>query len=387
MGRRVMAKIEFVGVRKQFTRNRASKVTLTDLLVPSAGVVKTLDGVRAASLVRGNATGTFTMHIDLTVPEGKTLVVLGPSGCGKTTLLRIAAGLEAPDEGTVLYDGRDMEQVAPGERGIGMVFQDYALFPNFTAEKNILSYFMFRRKTPELSREAQRRFERTSELMGVDIEHLLHRMPGGLSGGEKQRVALGRCITRDPALFLLDEPFANLDAQLRERYRVNLRRLLHEFGVTTLYVTHDQQEALVLADSIAVMDRGSIVQVGTYQELYLEPVDLFIASFFNPDPVTPSINVLEGTVVSPAFVGKLVGVRPEDATIASGGHGIDAIVRDIWRIPAQPGMVATAAIGEDEFHARLPQADSPTIGDEVRLRFERLHLFDPDSGVRLATVP
>src|SRR5581483_6829749 len=156
--------------------------------------------------------------LNLSVFDGETLVVLGPSGCGKTTLLN---------------DGVDMTRVMPGARRVGMVFQNYALYPHMTSRTNVLSYFLFRKKTPEMDALAREKYRRTSELMGVELEALLDRWPGTLSGGEKQRVALGRCITRDPAVFLLDEPFSNLDQALRERYRVNLKVLLRQFGITT----------------------------------------------------------------------------------------------------------------------------------------------------------
>ena len=172
--------------------------------------------------------------LSLTVFDGETLVVLGPSGCGKTTLLKIIAGLIPPRAGRVRYDGVDMAQVRPGDRRIGMVFQNYALYPHLTSRTNVLSYFLFRKKTPELDALAQEKYRRTSELMGVELEDLLDRRPGTLSGGEKQRVALGRCITRDPAVFRLDEPFSSLDQGLREKYRVNLKILLRQFSISTV---------------------------------------------------------------------------------------------------------------------------------------------------------
>ena len=334
-----MATIRLVGVRKRFKSGpKASAFGIRGTAV-GPGKNSDLSELRAGGRKRpGDA---FALAVDdLVVPEGRTLVVLGPSGCGKTTLLNLIAGLETPDHGRVLYDGQDMADVKPGGRRIGMVFQDYALFPHLTSEKNILSYFLFRPKTPELNEEARRRFERTSELMGVDIEYLLDRMPAGLSGGEKQRVALGRCITRDPSVFLLDEPFANLDAQLRERYRLNLKQLLSQFGITTVYVTHDQQEALVLADSIAVMNHGRIEQTGDYPGLYSEPVSLFVASFFNPDPATPAINVFDGELIGPDLIGKVVGVRPEDISLGSDGYGVEGVVKDLKRIPTRDDLMA-----------------------------------------------
>ena len=380
-----MATIELIGVRKQFGSARKSGASVANRLLPAVSAVRTADPF-AAVTKDGSHRDPFTLAVDLTIREGKTLVVLGPSGCGKTTLLNLIAGLEAPDEGRLLYNGQDMADVPPGERRIGMVFQDYALFPHFTAKKNMLSYFLFRPKTPELDEEARRRFERTSELMGVDIEYLFDRKPLGLSGGEKQRVALGRCVTRDPAVFLLDEPFSSLDAPLREEYRLNLKRLLREFGVTTVYVTHDQQEALVLANSIVVMDHGSIVQMGTYQHLYQKPTNLFVASFFNPDPVTPALNRFDGEQVSPEFAGKIAGVRPEDISLGPDGFGIEALVADLTPIPARPDVVATVTIGKDEFYARLPKGDDLALGQTIRLRFDRLHLFDPARGTRLETI-
>src|SRR3989475_139718 len=175
----------------------------------------------------------------LTIPDGQTLVILGPSGCGKTTLLRIIAGLIHPDSGQVRYDGVDVKETAPGARRIGMVFQNYALYPHMTSRTNVLSYFLFRKKTPEMDAMAREKYQRTSELMGVELAHLLDRKPRTLSGGEKQRVALGRCITRDARLFLLDEPFSNLDQALREEYCVNLKIVLLQFDISTDYVTSD----------------------------------------------------------------------------------------------------------------------------------------------------
>jgi len=164
---------------------------------------------------------TFSMQgLNLRIPDGKTLVVLGPSGCGKTTLLKIIAGLIPPDSGEVRSNGVEVTTLSPRDRRIGMVFQNYALYPHFSSRRNVLAYFFFRKKTPELDAMAKAKYQRTSELMGVDLEYLLDRRPTTLSGGEKQRVALGRCITRDAELFLVDEPFANLDQALREKYRV-----------------------------------------------------------------------------------------------------------------------------------------------------------------------
>ena len=174
--------------------------------------------------------GTFIIEkLNLAMPNGRVTTILGPSGCGKTTVLRLIAGLDKPDSGSVLYHGKDVTHIPPGQRKIGIVFQNYSLYPLYTSKQNILSYFSFRKKTPELDDLAREKYQRTSELMGVDINHLLSRKPGNLSSGEQQRVAIARCITRDPEVFLMDEPFANLDQALREKYRVQLKKLLREF--------------------------------------------------------------------------------------------------------------------------------------------------------------
>src|SRR5262245_45809723 len=255
-------------------------------------------GPRSAP-ARGRDTAFSIQDLSLTVPDGKTMVVLGPSGCGKTTLLKLIAGLITPDAGRVRYDGVDVKDVVPGARRIGMVFQNYALYPHFSSRTNVLSYFLFRKKTPEMTALAKAKYQRTSELMGVELEYLLDRKPTTLSGGEKQRVALGRCITRDAELFLVDEPFANLDQALREKYRVNLKTLLQQFSITTVYVTHDHHEALILADLLAVMDHGTIVQVGTPEQIYDEPKNAFVAGFLNRHVGTPPLSVLDGGALAP----------------------------------------------------------------------------------------
>ena len=221
-------------------------------------------------------------HVNLTVLNGQTYVVVGPSGCGKSTLLRVIAGIEKDYTGQVLYDGEDVQQLAPGERYIGMVFQSYALYPNFNSEGNLSFFFKNHRIGDE---ETRKRIEYTSEVMGIGFEELLPRKPGTLSGGEKQRVAIARAIVRAPKLFLFDEPLSNLDAKLRVQTRTEIKRLLHRFGITSLYVTHDQVEAAALADKIVVMHSGRIEQVGTYQDLTENPINLFVAGFLGLPPM------------------------------------------------------------------------------------------------------
>src|ERR1700675_3514074 len=269
-----MARIDLINVGK--TLRERGRAAPGESIVP---VTRPDAGSAAGGARPGSA---FSIQdLSLRIPDGKTLVFLGPSGCGKDPPLRIIAGLIPPDSGEVRYDDVDVRDVRPGDRRIGMVFQQYALYPHLSARSNVLSYFMFRKKTPELDAMAKAKYQRTSELMGVELAYLLDRKPRTLSGGEKQRVALGRCITKDPALFLLDEPFSNLAQALREKYRVNLKILLRQFNITTVYVTHDHYEALILADLLAIMNRGHIEQVGTYQDLYEQPKNMFVASFLN----------------------------------------------------------------------------------------------------------
>jgi multiple sugar transport system ATP-binding protein len=360
-----------------------------------------LTGVRATLRNREQAgagpppgpPSAFAIHdLSLTVFDGETLVVLGPSGCGKTTLLKIIAGLIPPDAGTVRYDGVDMAHVLPGDRRIGMVFQNYALYPHLTSRTNVLSYFLFRKKTPELDAMAREKYRRTSELMGVGMADLMDRRPGTLSGGEKQRVALGRCITRDPAVFLLDEPFSNLDQGLREKYRVNLKILLRQFNVTTIHVTHDHVEALILADRLAIMNRGRIEQVGSYQEIYERPRTACVAGFLNRHIGTPPISFVDARYVAPSPPPGNVqaGIRPEDVEV-SGTEGPGRVMGIIAGTLSLPMMMNAAIlslqVGPHEIYALTTGPESLRRGDRVWLTFKRYHLFDTESGVRLGSYP
>ncbi len=336
---------------------------------------------------------TFTMRdLSLSVRDGETLVVLGPSGCGKTTLLRLIAGLLVPSSGEVRYDGEDVKQVPPADRRIGMVFQNYALYPHMTSRRNVLAYFLFRKKTPEMDALARRKYERTSELMGVELEHLLDRHPPTLSGGEKQRVALGRCITRDPTVFLLDEPFSNLDQALREKYRVNLKVLLRQFGITTVYVTHDHVEALILADRLAVMSRGRIEQIGTYQEIYERPRNAFVAGFLNRHVGTPPISFLDARYVAGldrSLGDAQIGVRPEDVEVTTehAPDRIGATVTGRLSLPMMNATIVSLRVDEHEVYAQTPGNQPLQEGDRVWLIFKKYHVFDRASGARLDNAP
>jgi multiple sugar transport system ATP-binding protein len=333
-----------------------------------------------------NPAAAFAIEqLDLTILDGQFMAIVGPSGCGKSTLLRLIAGLIEPDSGEILYDGQDMIDIPPNKRRIGMVFQDYALYPQHNVRMNIMAYFMFRKKTATLGHEAEKKYRRTSRLMGVELEHLLGRMPRHLSGGERQRVAIARCITRDPNLFLMDEPFANLDQKLRENYRVQLKRLLREFPVTTVYVTHDQREALALANTVAIMNGGRIEQVGPPRYLYDHPKNLFVAEFLNFDQETPPLNLLPGEVVDPSLAGKLVGIRPENITVCQGtGHPVEAKLLTIRRHPVDHQWITTALVAGHEWGLRLPADHPARIGRVISVCFHHYHVFNPTNGHRLS---
>jgi ABC-type sugar transport system ATPase subunit len=233
--------------------------------------------------------------LTLEVTDGELMVLVGPSGSGKTTALRMLAGLEAVDGGTIEIDGREVNRVAPRERDVAMVFQDYALYPQMTVRDNMA--FGLRRR--RLARgEISRRVTETCRTLGLD--DLLDRRPRELSGGQQQRVALGRALVREPRVLLMDEPLSNLDAQLRVQARAEIRRLQREVGTTTVYVTHDQVEALTLGDRIAVMNEGGLEQVGTPEEVYDEPANVFVGGFIG----SPPMSFLP-------WQGELLGVRPE----------------------------------------------------------------------------
>src|SRR5215216_921999 len=230
-------------------------------------------------------------HVNLTIPNGRTFVILGPSGCGKSSLLRVIAGLGKNYSGQVLYDGEDVQAIEPKDRQIGIVFQGYALYPNFNSEGNLSFFFRVNKISDEKTRE---RIQYTSELMGIGFNELLPRQIGTLSGGEKQRVAIARAIVRAPRVLLLDEPLSNLDAKLRVQTRTEIKRLLRRFSITSLYVTHDQVKAMALADQIVIMHHGRIEQVGTYQSLMENPINLFVAGFFG----VPPMNLFSGGLIS-----------------------------------------------------------------------------------------
>ena len=247
-------------------------------------------------------------HLDLEVKDGEFFTLLGPSGCGKTTTLRMIAGLETPSAGKVFIGGRDFTRTHPRDRDVAMVFQSYALYPHMTVRENLVLNLKVRKVAAD---EIERRLQEVSRMLG--IERLLDSKPAQLSGGQRQRIALGRALIRRPNIFLMDEPLSNLDLKLRERTRTELKALHERLRVTTVYVTHDQAEALVLSDRIGIMNGGELLQVGTPQEIYDRPSSVFVAKFVG----TPSINLVP---VSGTARGFHPGARAARRRLGSGRH-------------------------------------------------------------------
>jgi multiple sugar transport system ATP-binding protein len=296
--------------------------------------------------------------LSLTVQDGEFLVLVGPSGCGKSTVLRIIAGLEESSEGTVAIDGNIVDALAPKERDIAMVFQNYALYPHMTVAEN-LGFALRLRGIPRA--EIKRQVTDTATLLG--LEDLLDRKPKALSGGQRQRVAMGRAIVRRPRVFLMDVPLSNLDAKLRVSMRAELSRLHQRFRTTTIYVTHDQVEAMTLGDRIAVLDKGRLQQVGTPEDLYFRPYNLFVASFMG----SPSINLVEvGVRREPAALSVAEDTWPLTGRQETRLAGRDTAVLGLrpdafrWPVPAGCPAVTVTALGVE------------SLGDERHILFQPL---------------
>ena len=342
--------------------------------------------------------------VDLEVRAGELMVLVGPSGCGKSTLLRLIAGLEEPDGGEVRIGERRVNDVAPGDRDVAMVFQSYALYPHMTVAQN-LGFGLRVRGTNHA--EIEERVSRTAGILGLD--DLLSRRPGQLSGGQQQRVALGRAMVRDPGVFLFDEPLSNLDAGLRLRTRDEIAALHRRLGTTMIFVTHDQTEALSLGQRVAVMDRGRILQVGTPDEIYRRPANLFVATFVG----SPPINTLrlssdgEGGLAGGPFRFEAgssdtatLAVRPEDLAIAtapppgdataahpSAGTGFGATVLRVEALGSEQ-RVHLDGPGDAAWIVRASPSLSVAPQDRVHVSVDwaRTHLFGPD-GDRAGPAP
>jgi len=363
-------------------------------------------------------------NVSLTIPDGEFMVLVGPSGCGKTTLLRAIGGLERVTSGRISIGDRDVTTAPPGSRDLAMVFQNYALYPHMNVREN-LGYALKVRRTPK--REIRQRVENVARMLG--LEELLDRRPRALSGGQQQRVAMGRAIIREPAAFLMDEPLSNLDAKLRVSMRTSLQQLHTRLGTTTVYVTHDQVEAMTLGQRVAVMRDGRIQQVDAPQRLYDEPANLFVAAFIG----SPAMNLVKGrmdgdsvslgSVTLPVDGTRrpdvepggevVVGIRPEafeDAAFTEAGVptldvdvevleelGSDAHV--FFRLDAEPVVVEEAqrAGGDDDSQTLLPESDralftarvdprtSARVGGRVTLTVDpaRIYYFSPETGESL----
>ncbi len=335
--------------------------------------------------------------IDLLVKDGEFLVLVGPSGCGKTTTLRMLAGLEEVNEGNILIGDRDVTQVPPKDRDIAMVFQNYALYPHMTVAENM--GFALKIAGVKKDERAARVLEAAKLL---DLEPYLDRKPKALSGGQRQRVAMGRAIVRKPKVFLMDEPLSNLDAKLRVQTRTQIASLQRRLGVTTVYVTHDQVEAMTMGDRVAVMKDGVLQQVDTPRALYERPANVFVAGFIG----SPAMNLLELKIVAggvqfgtgsikvdSAVLGKTkaktvtVGLRPEDLVLTTKGNGIAVEIQVIEELGADAFIYGNTTIEGKKIDiiARVDAKNHPMAGETVHLIPQGgiTHLFDINSGLRL----
>jgi multiple sugar transport system ATP-binding protein len=331
--------------------------------------------------------------LDLHVPDGSFLALLGPSGCGKTTALRILAGLEEPTSGRVFIGERDVTNLQPKDRDVAMVFQSYALYPHKNVRDNI-GYPLRVRKVPRERRDA-----RAAEVARMlDIDALLDRTPRQLSGGQRQRVALARAIVREPQAFLMDEPLSNLDAQLRLQMRAEIKRLQRDLGTTTVYVTHDQVEAMTMADLVAVMRTGQLQQLAPPGEVYARPANLFVARFCG----SPPMNVLDGAIEGGRFrhaAGELpvadanhsgpvkLGFRPESAEMTAPGAA-GSFEGEVYVVePLGNETLIAITIGDEQVNLRAPAGFNPPVGERCGVRPEpgRVHLFDPETEAAIST--
>jgi multiple sugar transport system ATP-binding protein len=339
----------------------------------------------------GKRWGSFVgvHNFDLTIADKEFLVLLGPSGCGKTTTMRMIAGLEDASEGEILVDGEVVNDLEPKDRDVAMVFQSYALYPNMNVYENIRFPLKVRGIDPATHDE---RVRRASAM--VELDDFLHRKPAELSGGQRQRVALARAIVREPNVFLMDEPLSNLDAKLRVSTRAQIKNLSHELAVTTIYVTHDQIEAMTLADRVVVMKQGVVQQVGSPTDIYNTPANTFVASFIG----NPAMNLMEGEVSGGTFRAQGVeiagvnapdgpltlGFRAEDASLAAEGQGqINApiytleLLGDATMISVRVGGALVSVKADKAYRAEIDDKVSISVPIEI------CHLFNGQTGERI----
>ncbi len=328
-------------------------------------------------------------EFDLTIADQEFLVLLGPSGCGKTTTMRMIAGLEDASSGDILVDGNRINDLDPKDRDVAMVFQSYALYPNMNVYDNIRFPLKVRGVPPA---EHDARVKRASAM--VELDEFLHRKPSELSGGQRQRVALARAVVREPNVFLMDEPLSNLDAKLRVSTRAQIKNLSHELKTTTIYVTHDQIEAMTLADRVVVMSKGIVQQVGTPTEIYDNPANTFVAGFIG----SPAMNLVDGVLENGTFTadhmtvaglptqrtGKVtLGFRAEDASVAAGAAEVNSSVYSL-ELLGEATMVTMRA-GGTIVSVKSGKDYRANIGEPVHANIpvEACHIFDAVSGERL----
>jgi sn-glycerol 3-phosphate transport system ATP-binding protein len=337
--------------------------------------------------------------VDLDILDGELVVLVGPSGCGKSTLLRMIAGLETVSEGMVRIGEREVNNLEPAERDIAMVFQNYALYPHMSVFDN-MAYGLRNRKIPK--HEIERRVGRAAEIL--HIEGFLKRRPRELSGGQRQRVAMGRAIVREPAAFLFDEPLSNLDAKLRVKMRLEIKKLQESLGTTSIYVTHDQVEAMTLAHRLVVMNAGRAEQIGTPLEVYDRPATVFVAGFIgspsmnfisaelSPDGSAISLNggqtlrLAPEAAPSPQGGSLIVGMRPEHLEVAADTFG-ELLPLDVELVePLGADTLVHGRLNGEELTARLPGHATCVPGQRLSLKVEaeNLHLFNADSGQRIS---
>jgi sn-glycerol 3-phosphate transport system ATP-binding protein len=330
--------------------------------------------------------------IDLTVQDGEMIVIVGASGCGKSTLLRIVAGLERSTGGTVLIDDRDVTALEPAARDIAMVFQNYALYPHMRVFDNMAYGLRIRGLSKE---DIKRRVQEAADLLG--LSELLDRRPRELSGGQRQRVAMGRAIVREPKLFLFDEPLSNLDAKLRVAMRAEIKRLQRRLGVTSLFVTHDQVEAMTLGDRLVVMHEGRAAQIASPMEIFERPADNYVAGFIG----SPAMNFLPATITEDGKAARLsdgtiitlpegqfatrpdqkvtLGIRPEHISLP----GPLRLATDLIEPLGSESVVHGKLASGETMALRLPGAPPSAAVLEIAPRTEHLHVFDAESGKRL----
>jgi multiple sugar transport system ATP-binding protein len=337
-------------------------------------------------------------ELDLAIEDGEFLVLVGPSGCGKSTSLRMLAGLEEVNDGRIMIGDREVTDIPPKDRDIAMVFQNYALYPHMTVAENM----GFALKIAGVAKdERARRVEEAAKLL--DLAPYLDRKPKALSGGQRQRVAMGRAIVREPQVFLMDEPLSNLDAKLRVQTRTQIASLQRRLGVTTVYVTHDQVEALTMGDRIAVLKDGVLQQVGTPRDLYEAPKNVFVAGFigspamnlFNADLTDSGVRFgtkevkLERDTISGATGSKVtLGIRPEDLRVSESNTGLEVTVDLVEELGADGFLYGNTTIDGERVDvvARVDGRIHPSAGDKVVISpvEEHLHVFDAETGLRLS---